>query len=145
MQITQVTASGEMHGLINTIANSVPAEDSKHLHPKIKEKVEKERKEDSKLVKVEYINSRSRIERLDKQYCRYAGDPIQQWHLIPGYTYEIPYGMVKEINAVRVPKRSGLVSLDGNNLNANGSPLDKDLMDEQLHRLVPAGFSGIAA
>lgn len=145
MQITQATALGEMHGLVNTIANSVPAEDSKHLHPKIKEKILKEQKEDAKMVKVEYINSRGRNERLDKQYCRYAGDPIQQWHLIPGHIYEVPYGMVKEVNAVRVPKRSGLVSLDGRDINANGSPLDKDIMDEQLHRLVPAGFQGIAA
>lgn len=140
MTVAMCTPSGEMHGLINVLTNSVPFDDFKHMAPATKAKAEKEKKEDSKLVKVKYLNMRGKHERLSKPYCRYAGDPIQQWHLIPNYVYEVPYGFVKEVNSVKVPKRSGLVSLDGNDLNANGAPLDKDMEPEQVHMLVPANF-----
>ena len=41
-----LTASGEQHGLINTIGNSVAFDDFKHMDPKTKAKCEKEKKED---------------------------------------------------------------------------------------------------
>lgn len=141
MTVVMVTAAGEEHGLINTLANSVSAaEGYKNMEPKHKTELEKQRKDDDRLVKVKYINIRGRHERLTKPYCRYAGDPIRQYHLIPGHTYELPYGFVKEVNAVKVPKRSGLVSEDGNNLKKDGSPLDRDMEQEPLHMLVPADF-----
>lgn len=139
--VPMYTQSGEAHGLINVLTNSVVFDDFKHMQPNIKAKLEKEKKEDAELVEVEYINSRGRHERLDKHYCRYAGDRIEQWHLIPGYTYKVPYGMVKEVNGVVMPVRSGLVSLDGKDLNKNGAPLDRDMEGERLHRLVPISFS----
>lgn len=138
--VIMCTPSGEAHGLINTLTNSVENNDFKHMAPHIKAKLEKEKKEDARLVKVEYINSRGRHERLTKPYCKYAGDPIQQWHLIPGYQYEVPYGFVKEVNNIRMPQRSGLVSLDGQDLRKDGAPIDKDNEGERLHRLVPISF-----
>lgn len=137
--IVSCTATGEQHGLINTLTNSVPFDDFKHMSPEVKAKVEKEKKEDARIVEVRYINTRGKHERLTKPYCRYAGDPIEQWHLIPGQIYKVPMGFVKEVNAIRVPRRSGLVSLDGNDLN-KGAPIDKDYEDEPLHQLVPASF-----
>src|SRR5271157_6046943 len=97
-QLMMSTASGELHGLINTLTNSVPNDDFKNFKPEHKKHLEAERKEDAKIVKAEYMNSRGRHERLTKPYCRYAGDPIQVWHFIPGKTYEIPLGLVKEVN-----------------------------------------------
>ena len=138
--ILRATASGEQHGLINTLTNSVENNDFKHMNPAMKAKCEKEKKEDARIVKVKYINMRGNHERLSKPYCRWAGDPIQQWHLIPGHTYEVPMGFVKEVNEVKIPKRSGLVSVDGEDLNPNGAPLDKDSAGEQIHMLVPASF-----
>lgn len=139
-QLVMVTATGEQHGLINTLTNSVEFNDFKHMSPDVKAKLEKEKKEDARIVKVEYINSRGKHERLTKPYCKYAGDPIQVWHMIPGKTYEVPLGFVKEVNAVRMTVRSGLVSVDGNSVNKDESPLAKDMEGEQLHRLVPVGF-----
>jgi hypothetical protein len=139
-QLTMATAAGEMHGLVNTLTNSVVFDDFKHMSPENKAKVEKEKKEDAKMVKVKYINSRGKHERLSKPYCRYAGDPIYCYHLIPGHVYDVPMGFVKEVNEVKVPKRSGLVSLDGNDLRPNGEPLSQDTEAEQLHMLVPASF-----
>jgi len=141
-QLTLATASGEMHGLINTLTNSVPNDEFKNFKPEHKKEMERQKKEDSRVVKVEYINSRGRHERLTKPYCRYAGDPILVYHLIPGHIYELPMGFVKEVNDVskRIPKRSGLISIDGQAVNKDESPLAQDQEGEQLHRLVPAGF-----
>lgn len=136
------TAAGEQHGLINTLTNSVAFDDFKNMTPTIKSKLEKEKKEDAKIVKAEYLNSRGRHERLTKPYCKYSGDPIQIWHFIPGRTYEIPLGLVKEVNDTnkRMKKRSGLLEVDGEKVTKDGSPLDKDEDGEWLHRFTPVGF-----
>lgn len=140
MHITKVTATGEQHGLINTLTNSVEFNDFKHMTPANKAKIEKEKKEDSRMVKMEYINRKGKHERLDKPYCRYAGDPILVYHLIPGHVYDVPMGFVKEVNEIKRVRRAGLVSLDGENVTKDGSPLEKDVEDEWVHRLVPANY-----
>ncbi len=142
MQIKQCTASGEEHGLINTLTNSVPFDEFKNMKPATKAKAEKQKKEDARLVKAEYLNSRGKHERLTKPYCRWSGDPIQIYHLIPGKVYEVPVGFINEVNDEnkRMKKRSGLVSVDGENLKRDESPLDKDEDGDWLHRMVPVGF-----
>lgn len=142
MALLMSTASGEIHGLINTLTNSVPFDDFKNFKPEHKKELEREKKEDSKLVEAEYMNSRGRHERLTKPYCKYAGDPIQIWHFIPGKTYKVPLGLVKEVNdsSKKLPRRSGLVSIDGEPIKKDESPLDKDEEGEWLHKFVAAGF-----
>lgn len=141
MTIVMVTASGEQHGLINTLTNSVQPDDFKNMAPHIKAKAEKEKKEDSRIVKAEYMNSRGMHERLTKPYCKYAGDPIQMWHFIPGHTYNVPLGLVKEVNDKNkiMPQRSGLVSVDDKNV-SDGAPLNRDTEGAWLHRFVASGF-----
>ena len=56
VSVVRCTASGEQHGLVNTLTNSVPFDDFKNMAPNIKAKAEKEKKEDARLVKVEYKN-----------------------------------------------------------------------------------------
>lgn len=138
--VVMVTKSGEQHGLINVLTNSVTFDGFKNMTPEMKTKCEKEKKEDARLVKVKYINARGKHERLSKPYCRWSGDPIQQWHLIPGHVYEVPMGLVNEVNSKKLPKRSGLVSTDGEYLNKDETPLEKDEEGEALHMLVPATF-----
>jgi hypothetical protein len=139
-KLTLSTSSGEMHGLINTLTNSVPFDDFKNMSPENKKEMERMKKDDAKLVKVEYMNARGRHERLTKPYCKYAGDPIQIWHFIPGKTYEVPMGLVKEVNdkSKHLPKRSGLVSIDGEAIRKDEAPLDKDEEGDWLHRFVAA-------
>ena len=141
-QLRMATASGEEHGLINVQTNSVPFDEFKNFKPEHKKQLEAEKKEDARLVKAEYLNSRGRHERLTKAYCRYAGDPIQIWHFIPGKQYEVPYGLVKEVNdkSKVMPKRSGLVSVDGNAIKKDESPLDRDEEGEWLHKFSAVGF-----
>jgi hypothetical protein len=140
--LLMATASGEQHGLINTLSNSVPFDDFKNMKPEHKKELERQKKEDARLVKVKYLNSRGRHERLTKPYCRYSGDPIQIWHFIPEKEYTVPVGLINEVNDSRkkMPKRSGLVSIDGNALKKDESPLDKDEEGEWLHLFVAAGF-----
>jgi len=139
-QLFMATANGEQHGKINTLTNSVPFDDFKSMAPHIKAKVEKEKKEDARLVKCEYMNSRGRHERLTKPYCRYAGDPIDIYHLIPGHVYEVPMGFVKEVNKPPPPKRSGLQEVDGKQITDDGAPLSKDMEGDWVHKLIPASF-----
>ena len=141
-KLTLATASGEMHGLINTLTNSVPADEFKHFKPEHKKEMERIKKEDSKLVKAEYLNSRGKHERLTMPYCLGSGEPIHIYHFIPGKTYEVPLGLVKTVNDKnkRLPRRSGLVSIDGEALRKDESPLDRDEEGEFLHRFVAAGF-----
>lgn len=141
-QLVMATASGEMHGLINTLTNSCENNDFKHMQPRVKVELEKKKKEDGRLVKVEYLNARGRHERLTKPYCRYAGDPIQIWHFIPGKVYEVPMGLVNEVNdsTKHIKKRSGLISIDGQAIRKDESPLDKDEDGEWLHKMVAVGF-----
>lgn len=136
------TGSGEMHGLINTLTNSVPFDDFKSMKPEHKKELEKQKKEDARLVKAEYMNSRGRHERLTKPYCKYAGDPIQIWHFIPGKVYEVPLGLVNEVNDKNkiMKQRSGLLSVDGDNVTRSGAPLSEDQEGEWLHRFVASGF-----
>jgi hypothetical protein len=140
--LTLATASGEMHGLINTLTNSVPFDDFKNMKPEHKKELEKQKKEDSRLVKAEYMNSRGRHERLTKPYCKYAGDPIQIWNFIPGKTYEVPLGLVNEVNDRNriMKKREGLVSIDGEPVQKTEAPLGKDEEGDWLHKFVAVGF-----
>ncbi len=140
MTITLATANGEMHGLINTMPNNVPFDDFKHMTPANKERCIKEKKENSRIVKYEYINRKGRHERLTKAFCLGAGEPIQQYNLIPGKLYELPVGFAKEVNSIKNLTRSGLVSLDGENVKKDGSPIEKDSEAEWEHKLIPANY-----
>lgn len=134
MSILLVTASGEQHGLINTIANSVPDNGFKHMDPKWKEKAKKMKEEDHRKVKARYINKRGNHERLSKPYCRWAGDPIQMWHLIPGHTYDLPMGFINEVNSKKNVNRSDKVDPDTGNIST------KDSESDSIHELVPVSF-----
>ena len=114
----------------------------KHFKPEHKKDLERQKKEDARLVKAEYMNSRGRHERLTKPYCKYSGDPIQIWHFIPGKTYEVPLGLVNEVNdaSKKIKVRSGLLEVDGKTVNKDGSPLENDQEGEWLHKFVANSF-----
>jgi hypothetical protein len=141
-KLLMATAAGEAHGLINTLTNAVPLSDYSHMKPEDKKEVESRKKRDARLVKAEYMNSRGRHERLTKPYCKYAGDPVQIWHFIPGKVYEVPLGLVEEVNdkSKIMKKREGLVEVDGKPVQNTEAPLDKDEEGEWLHRFTAVGF-----
>ena len=128
--LIRVTASGEEHGKINVLTNSVEFNDFKHCDGKVKEELKKEKKEDSRLVKVRYINHRGRHERLTKPYCRYAGDPIVTYKFLHGQEYDVPMGLINEVNAVRQIDRAGKEMKDG-------SILETDRPADAEHQFIP--------
>lgn len=134
-----VTANGEEHGLINTMPNSVPDDDFKNFDPSLKEEMKKLKKEDAKKVSARFINHQYPDEPLTKRYCKYAGDPIQEWKFLPGHEYTVPYGLVKEVNESRQMERQGLQSVDGKEVNKGEMPLEKD-RSRPLYELVPTKF-----
>lgn len=134
MTIVRVTARGERHGLINSVGNSCPNTGFVHMEPGIKAKAQALRKEEARIVKARYINSRGMHERLTKAYMRWEGDPIQTYNLIPGEVYDLPLGLVNEVNnSPGLARRSEV-------LDANGIPTLHDGSPEKLHQLVPVSF-----
>jgi hypothetical protein len=129
------TATGEKHGLINVLANSVPFDDFAKMDAKTKAECQKQKAHDSKIVKVRYINHRGANERLSRPYMRWAGDPIQMWNFIPDQEYDVPRGLVDEVNDKRrIPKRmSGL-------LDAHGKALLVDQPGQRIHEFVSTSF-----
>lgn len=130
-----VTPSGERHGIINRVANSVKDDGFKHMSPETKAKAEKLKKEEARIVKARYINYQGPNERLVKPYMRWAGDTIDYYNLIPDQVYELPMGFINEVNdpSKRKPKRSGL-------MDAQGRPLPEDGPGEIIHQLIPVNF-----
>lgn len=137
--VALVTKTGEMHGLIEQLPNSVPFDDFKNVEPEKKEKLKKELANRKKIVRGRYINRQGKNERLEKAFCAGSGEPIQMWKLIPDCTYELPLGFIEEVNASGIPVRADLVSVDGVSINKDDSPLAKDYLD-RVHEIVPVGF-----
>ena len=112
-----VTANGEIHGLTGELANDCKESDMEKLDEKIKNECKKLKKEDAKLVKARYVNHKTPTGKLHKAYCKWPGDNIQKWTFISGYTYEVPLGLVKEVNSSGLIQRSkddsGKSSADG--------------------------------
>ena len=130
-----VSKSGERHGIIKRVANSVPDDGFKRFAEKDRPAMEKLKKEQSRIVKARYINHKGPNERLDTPYCNWSGDPIDSWHCIPGEEYEVPMGLVEQVNdpSKRVPQRSGLIDV-------NNVPLPKDGPPVKVHEFVPSSF-----
>ena len=130
MSLALVTSWGEEHGMIKEVANSVPERGYERFAEKDRVKMEKQRKEDARMVKVRYINYRGNQERLTKPYMRWAGDPIRTYHLIPGHEYTLPMGFIQEVNG-----NPGLASRS-EKLDRNDRPLAKDGQPEKIHELI---------
>jgi hypothetical protein len=134
MSVKMVTASGEEHGLINTVANSVPDQGFKRFSEKMREELKKQKKEDEQIVKARYMNSRKGRETLERPYMKYEGQPITYWKFIHNHVYDVPKGLVNEVNGQpELPKRSEV-------LDASGQPTLKDGIGEKLHQFVPLSF-----
>lgn len=133
VNVVMVTESGEQHGLINTLPNSIPDTGFKNMDPETRTKAEKLKKEESKMVKARYINHRGMHERLSKPYMHYAGDQIGMYHLIPGQVYDLPLGFVKEVNEARGLEQRADQMIDDKIRAKDANPL-------KIHELVPISF-----
>jgi len=129
-----VTRSGEKHGIINRVANSVK-ENPNRFAEKDRVKMKSLREEDERIVKVRYMNYRGANERLSTPYCKWEGSHIDSWHFIPDCEYEVPMGLVKQVNdpSKRLARRSEV-------LDTRGIPTKVDGSAERIHELLPISF-----
>lgn len=127
--------NGQRHGCINEVANSVPDDGFKRFAEKDRESMKLLREKQAKVVKAKYINYRGPNEILETQYMKWAGDPITSWRFIHDQEYEVPMGLVEQINdpKKRLVKRSEV-------LDAKGVPTAKDGAAEQIHAMIPVAF-----
>lgn len=134
MSVVMVTANGEEHGLVNSVANSVKCDNFMRFAEKDRESMKKLKAKEEKLVKARYVNYRGNNERLSRPYMRWDGEPIKFYNLIPNQVYELPQGFITEVNEnPGIAKRSGLLDTAGN-------PSKVDGQSERIHELFPAEF-----
>ena len=127
--------SGEKHGLMNVVGNSVKGKGNlEHMTAATKDKAEKLHKAEQRIIKARYLNFQGDTERLDKMYMRWAGEPIEKYHFIPNQVYEVPYGLVKEIN-----ENPGIVQRS-EVLDKSGNPTKKAGGAKKIHQFVPVEF-----
>src|SRR5260221_3604630 len=129
----QTLPSGEEHGLMKVVGNSVPDSEGKRFKEKDRVAMSSLRKDQSKMVKCEYINKKGDTERLELTYCLWDGDPLLSYKFVPNQEYEIPKGLVDMGNNKKTMKRSGP-------LDKNSKPLLVDTQEGTEHRFVAVGF-----
>lgn len=129
----QRTASGEEHGLIKVVANSVPNSEGKRFKEKDRVSMQKLRDEQSRMVKVQYINTRGTEQRLTLPYMLWDGDPILTYNFIPEHEYEIPQGLKDLVNQKKKQKRSDLIDPH------TKQPMMTDKLESTEHRFVSVG------
>lgn len=128
-QLIQVTSTGIQHGMLKKYANSV-SEGFKNMAPETKSKAEKLKKHNSEIIKARYLNKDGAGERLAMVFCLGAGDPIQEWNFIHGHTYDVPRGLVEQVNNKKTIRRADRCDEKGDN------PSTKDEFEEPQHQFV---------
>lgn len=129
----QVTESGEQHGLIGVVSNSVPNSEGKRFKEKDRVAMQKLRDEQSRMVKARFINTKGKTDPYPVPYMKWDGDPILTYKLLPNYEYEVPKGLVDDFNNRAVMERSGL-------LDKSGKPLMVDRKTSPEWMFVATGF-----
>lgn len=136
MALTQVTQTGEEHGLINTLGNSVKDDGMNRFAEKDRAKMQKMKTEDARIVKARYLHKDGKNEKLERPYCNWGGDPITMWRFLHDNVYEVPKGLVDDVNSPnkRQKKRAGFL------VNGKGEPLETDQLEDPIHRFIPVEF-----
>jgi len=126
------TKGSEEHGLLKTLPNSVK-KDKSGVSGKTKEDRIKQKADNARIVKVRYIHRKDQLGgKLQIPYCLGAGEPIQMWTFLSGEEYEVPFGLVKQVN-----ESDGRVIRKGND--TKGDP--KQIVGkERTHEFIPVGF-----
>lgn len=125
------TSSGEEHGLMKVVSNSVVDSEGKRFKEKDRESMKKQRMEESKMVRVTYINTKGSKIPFELPYCMWDGDPILSYKFLADHEYDIPKGLMDLVNKKRVTKRSGLID-------KSGKELMQDSQESYEHRFVLA-------
>lgn len=131
MEEPMVTKGGVKHGLI-TMYVSESSEEFKNMKPALKAEMEKKKKDDNRIIKAKFVHYKDKNGRLEMPYCKYSGDPVLMYKFLNGYTYNVPKGLVDQVNEAFIVKRSEILDRDG-------LPTKTDEV-EKLYEFVPASF-----
>lgn len=132
----KINKFGEEHGMLGTLPNSDHESNFKNLKPKIKEQCKSQREEDAKVVKARYLHRKDQTNgQLHKCYCAWGGQEMQQWRFLSGEEYEVPKGLVNEVND-KIHRETRLSGV----LDANEKPIPSDMPGELIHEFLPCGF-----
>lgn len=129
----QRTPKGMEHGLVKVVSNSVPDNEFKRFKEKDRPAMQKLKADQCKMKKAVYINTKGKKDPFERPYCNWDGDPILSYKFLPEHEYEVPQGLIDEVNALKTHKRSGL-------LGPNEMPLLNDEVEPSEHRFIPVGF-----
>ncbi len=129
----QTTKLGIEHGLIETIANSVPDHGYKNLNDTNRKEMLSRRKRDLEMVKRTYQNLKNQeTGKFEGWYADHPGEVMRSYRFLHGHTYTMPRGYARKVNAMGAPLRSGL-------LDSNGNSLEVDGQIDHTHQLVAVG------
>lgn len=129
-----IDARGNPHGLINVLPNSVRDKEFSQFKEKDRESMKKLKAKEEKLVKARYVHRKGGMEDLCKPYMHWAGDDIRMYRFVHNNVYEVPQGLIDEVNAnPGLAKRSEIVD-------SSGQPTIRDGMSEKDHSFYPAEF-----
>jgi hypothetical protein len=103
--ILRTTASGVVHGLVNRVANSIQTDGFEHMKPDMKAKCIKEKAENAKIVKARYVN-KDPGSILEMPYTLGGGEPIDSWVFLDQEVYDVPKGLVKQVNGTQWVQRN---------------------------------------
>lgn len=133
--MTLLTPEGTEHGLLRRVRNSVQ-EDKAKRDPKQKAEYQKRREHDSKKVTARYLNHPNPDNgTLTVPYVKYAGDPIEIYKFLTGYNYEVPRGLVDQVNESSMKMQPIEEEDDG-----RGNVIAKKRPNKRVHEFIPVGF-----
>lgn len=115
----QVTESGEEHGMMRVLPNSISDHKYQNLKDPHKAEMNKRHKRAMELVEVEYINLQNQENgRFEGWYgASWPGEPIRKFKCLTGERYVIPRGLMEQVNEdMGYRERTGLVKPDGTEL-----------------------------
>lgn len=130
---TRITARGERHGLLETVANSNKTNTYEKLPPTLSKEMKAKMKDDLEIIDVQYMNMEDQDNgKWEGWYSDHPVEPMRWFRFLHGESYKVPRGLVKKINAMGAPVRSGLMGTDGKPLNVDGKV-------KKTHQLIPVG------
>jgi hypothetical protein len=141
--LQQVAADGTLHGLMDELANDSQESDMNKLNERIKNECQMRKEDDATVLRARYLNKHGRGEWMDKAYCRWPGDRIQIWRLLHGHEYDLPKGLINEVNNGAVDQGGGLIERTREEFARNereSGAVTNERKRDKIHELVPVSF-----
>lgn len=113
----------KQYGIYKTRVSSVTTDPLKNADKGKREKYEKQKKADQKMVKAQFLIPYREGGEEEFCYCKYYDDPIFQFRGRDGDVYEVPMGMVRYVNEnCTIRPHTGLIDKAGQSIRSTPKP-----------------------